>query len=782
MQTEQVTLPITGMSCVACAARIERNLRRVAGVEEANVNFANHQATVTFAPTQTSRDALCKVVRDSGYDVYEVLPVKMKSVEVKPQELKSQEVRPIEAQSERAEAGLGAEGITTAKGDERDWEQKAREKEVRQLRKRLFVALLLGVPVSALGMAHLRFAGSDWLQLLLTTPVLFYSGNQFFRGAWSAAKHGAADMNTLVALGTGAAYLFSVVATVAPGLVSAHAAQGEMAPVYFEAAAIIIALLLVGRLLEAKATAKTGDAIRGLMGLQARTARVIRAGQERDIPVESVVSGDIVLVRPGEKIPVDGVVQSGESTVDEAMLTGESIPVEKRPGDEVYGATVNRTGAFQLEATKVGSDTALQQIIRLVQSAQGSKAPIQRLADVISGIFVPAVLLIAITAFVAWFSLGAPDTRLQQALIAFVSVLIIACPCALGLATPTAIIVGTGRGAASGILIKGGASLETAHKLTTIVLDKTGTITNGKPELTDVVTVGTVDETGLLRLVAAAERSSEHPLGAAIVRAARSRELVLPEATQFRSLTGRGLEARVEGRAVLVGNMRLLQERGIDTSVFLYPMEALAQAGKTPLLVAVDAKAAGILAVADTIKEGATEAVAALHKMGLNVVMITGDNRETATAIARQAKIERIMAEVLPEHKVAEIKRFQAQGQIVAMVGDGINDAPALAQADVGIAIGTGTDIAMEASDITLIRGDLRGVVSAILLSRATIRTIRQNLFFAFIYNIIGIPIAAGVLYPLWHVLLSPMIASAAMAMSSVSVVTNSLRLKNVRV
>jgi Cu+-exporting ATPase len=551
-----------------------------------------------------------------------------------------------------------------------------------------------------------------------------------------------------------------------------------MAPVYFEAAAVIIALILLGRLLEARAKARTGDAIRGLMGLQARTARVVRAGRELEIPVEQVLPGDLVQVRPGEKIPVDGLLREGESAVDESMLTGESLPVTKRPGDEVFGATINRTGAFRFQATKVGKDTALQQIIRLVQDAQGSKAPIQRLADVISGIFVPVVLCLAIAAFVLWFDLAPVETRLQQALVAFVSVLIIACPCALGLATPTAVMVGTGKGAENGVLIRGGESLETAHKLTAIILDKTGTITRGQPALTDVIPVAPFDEAELLRLVAGAEGASEHPLGEAIVRGARERGLTLSPATGFSSLTGRGLEATVDGRQVLIGNRRLMTERGIDMGALETELERLAAEGKTPMLAAVDGRPAGVVAVADTMKESSPAAVAALKRLGLQVVMITGDNRHTAEAVGRQVGIDRVMAEVLPEHKAEQVRKLQAEGQVVAMVGDGINDAPALAQADVGIAIGTGTDVAMEASDITLIRGDLQGVVTAIALSKATMRTIRQNLFFAFVYNVLGIPLAAGVLYPFFGITLSPIIASAAMALSSVSVLTNSLRLK----
>jgi len=733
------------MSCAACAARIEKNLARADGVTVANVNYANETASITFDPTQTNPEALTEVVRDSGYEVRQAPP---------------------------------PDSTTSAQ----DWEQKERQEEVRDIQRKLTVALIFGLPVAILGMAHVNFPGSSWIQLLLTTPVLFYSGGHYFKGAWSALKHRAADMNTLVALGSGSAYLSSVIATAAslfaPSMTAGHAGHGPSAPVYFEATAVIIALLQTGRLMEAKAKAHTGDAMRSLMGLEAKTARVLRGGRETEVPVGQVVAGDLILVRPGEKIPVDGVVRNGESTVDEAMLTGESMPVEKSPGDEVFGATINQTGAFQFAATKVGKETALQQIIRIVQNAQGSKPPIQRLGDVISGIFVPVVLIIAIIAFVGWYDFAAADVRLQQALTAFVSVLIIACPCALGLATPTAIMVGTGRGAANGILIKGGDSLETAHKVTTVVLDKTGTLTNGKPELTDILTIGKMNENDLLRIVAIAERSSEHPLGQAIVRAAKSRELPLTEPTHFQSLTGRGLEAGVEGHSVLVGNERLMTEREIDLRSAGPDIGRLAEAGKTPMLAAVDGKLEGIFGVADTLKEGSAEAVASLRRMGLDVVMVTGDNSATASAIARMAGIDRVMAEVLPGDKSAEVKRLQAEGRIVAMVGDGINDAPALAQADVGIAIGTGTDIAMEASDITLIRGDLRSVAAAIQLSRATMRTIRQNLFFAFVYNVLCIPIAAGALYPIWHIMLSPMLASAAMALSDVSVVGNSLRLR----
>jgi Cu+-exporting ATPase len=841
---ERISLPVTGMNCAACSSRVEKALKSVPGVRQASVNLASHRAAVEYDPHATDTQALVRVIRDTGYATGETsearffvndsecmtcttpkletavrrVPGVVQAVynpsaqqvivEYMPGIADLQAVRrTIESAGYRVDDAPPA-GSAGAPEGEPDWEQQAREQEYRDLRRRLLVALVLGLPVTVIAMLHLDFPGNHWLQLLLTTPIMLYSGRQFFTGAWGALRHRAADMNTLIAIGTGAAYVFSLVSTVVPQAVTptsphSHTPTHAAAPVYFEAAAVIIALILLGRLLEARAKARTGDAIRRLMGLQPRTARVVRDGREVEIPVEEVVPGDLVLVRPGEKVPVDGIVREGASAVDESMLTGESLPVEKQPGDEVFGATVNRTGAFRFEATKVGKDTALQQIIKLVQDAQGGKAPIQRLADVISGIFVPVVLIIAIVTFVAWFVLAPVDTRLQQALVAFVSVLIIACPCALGLATPTAIMVGTGKGAEHGVLIKGGESLETAHRLDTVVLDKTGTITKGEPELTDLLVgsrrsaVGSEESDDgtpipppshtpihpdeLLRLVASAERSSEHPLGEAIVRAAEARGVNLSQPSAFNTITGRGLEAVVDGRAVLVGNTRLMQERGIGAAALEPEMERLSAEGKTPVLAAVDGEIAGVLAVADTVKETSAEAVRALRRLGLDVVMITGDNRRTAEAVARRVGIERVLAEVLPEHKAEQVRRLQAEGRIVGMVGDGINDAPALAQADVGIAIGTGTDVAMEASDVTLIRGDLLGVVTAIRLSQATMRTIRQNLFFAFIYNVLGIPVAAGVFYPLFGWMLSPIIASAAMALSSVSVVTNSLRLRGFR-
>ena len=613
----------------------------------------------------------------------------------------------------------------------------------------------------------------NWIILfLLTTPVLFWAGSRFFRGAWSATRHRTADMNTLIALGTGAAYLYSLVATFLPGVLP----EGLRA-VYYDTTAIIIALILMGQTLEARAKGQTNEAIRKLMGLQAKTARVVRNKEEVDIPVEEVLVGDIVIVRPGEKIPVDGVVTEGSSSVDESMITGESIPTSKKPDDEVIGATINKTGSFRFRTTKVGKDTALSQIIKLVQQAQGTKAPIQRLADVISGYFVPVVILVAIWSFAIWFVVG-PEPVLLHALVTAVTVLIIACPCALGLATPTSIMVGTGKGAENGILIRSAESLETAHKLNAIVLDKTGTITKGKPELTDVVVSGKIAENELLRLAASVEKSSEHPLAQAIVDGAHNRQITLVDASDFEAVPGHGVKATVDGRALALGNLKMMAQIGASLDGLKSQAQELADNGKTPMFVAVDGQTAGIIAVADTVKEDSREAIARLKKLGLEVIMITGDNQRTANAIARQVGVDRVLAEVLPEDKALNIKKLQQEGKIVAMVGDGINDAPALAQADVGLAIGTGTDVAIEASDITLIKGSLTGVVVAIELSKATMRNIKQNLFGSFIYNSLGIPIAAGLLYPFFGILLSPIIASAAMALSSVTVISNALRLR----
>lgn len=748
---ERVDLPITGMTCAACANRIERTLNRQPGVAKASVNFATERATIEFDPSATNTGTLVETIRDTGYDVVEV------------------------SDEENLQNSLEA----------------AHAAEYATLKRKLIVAAVLSLPVLVIEMSHgtipfLNFDGVNWLQLLLTTPVVMYSGRQFYTGAWAAFRHRAADMNTLIAVGTGTAFIYSVLATAFPSLFvtetgehAAHAAA--MVPVYYEAASTIIALILLGSTLEARAKGRTGDAIRKLIGMQPKTARIVRNGEELEVETDKVIAGDVVIVRPGEKIPVDGIVTQGASAVDESMLTGESIPVEKSVGSEVFGATINKTGAFHFRATKVGKDTALQQIVKLVRDAQGSKPPIARLADTISGIFTPVVISIAIATFVIWFVAASPEVRFTMALVNFVSVLIIACPCALGLATPTAIMVGTGKGAELGILIKGGDSLETAHKLNTIVLDKTGTVTKGEPELTDVVTENGFNEQELLRLVASAEKLSEHPLAAAIVRGAEKRGIEINKAEAFNAIEGRGVEARVAGRHLLVGNERLMTESDIEIETSSADAERLADEGKTPMYAAIDGRFAGLVAVADTVKPESKEAVAGLQRLGLEVVMMTGDNERTADAVAREVGITRVLSQVLPQDKAGEIKRLQAKGKLVGMVGDGINDAPALAQADVGIAIGTGTDVAIEASDITLIRGDLRGVERAIALSKATIRTVKQNLFWAFIYNVIGIPVAAGILYPFTGWLLSPIIASAAMSLSSVSVVSNSLRLRSFR-
>ena len=822
---ERVDLPITGMTCAACANRIEKQLKKQPGVDACSVNFATAKATVKYDPGKTNVAALVQTVKDTGYDTAGTaraefvvddsarpsgsgtplerhlmgkggvvnasfnLATATVAVDYLPNSVDVKHIR-----SAIEDFGYKVQEISGNSDSAEDSLEYAHAEEYRELKRKFWIAAVLSLPVLVIAMSHgtiefLDFPGVNWLQLVLTVPVVFYAGRQFYTGAWAAFRHRAADMNTLIAVGTGAAFVYSTLATVFPSffMAATHDAMGSgggmagamAVPVYFEAASVIIALILLGRMLEARAKGRTGEAIKKLVGLQAKTARVIRDGREVEIEIEEVVPGDIVLVRPGDKIPVDGVVTEGSSAVDESMLTGESIPVEKKVGDEIFGATINKTGAFSFRATKVGKDTALQQIVRLVQDAQGSKPPIAKLADTISGIFTPIVISVAIATFVVWFVAASPEVRFTMALVNFVSVLIIACPCALGLATPTAIMVGTGRGAENGILIKGGDSLETAHKLDTIVLDKTGTITKGEPALTDVVVADGFAENEFLRIVASAERQSEHPLAAAIVRGAEERGLDFAKPESFNALEGRGIESRVAGKDLLLGNVRLMNERKIGLNGAETTAEKLATEGKTPMFAAIDGKFAGVVAVADTIKLESAEAIASLHKLGLEVVMMTGDNRRTAEAVAGQVGIKRVLAEVLPEGKSGEIKRLQSEKKLVGMVGDGINDAPALAQADVGIAIGTGTDVAIEASDITLIKGDLRGVVTAIGLSKATIRSVKQNLFWAFIYNVIGIPIAAGLLYPLTGWLLSPIIASAAMSLSSVSVVANSLRLRS---
>ncbi len=778
----RIDIPVQGMTCAACQASIQKALQRQPGVLDAAVNLMLKNAAVTYDPAVTQPEALVEAIRETGYEAE--LP------------------RPEQTAFEEQEA--------------RD---RAQEEEFRSLRRKALVsgvagavAMLASMPLMVTGAhglgAHgpvadpfMRWAmesmtpalrsAMPWLYrispavlsdglLVLTLGIMAWAGRHFYTRAWAGFRHHSADMNTLIAVGTGAAFLYSTLATAAPGF---FLSRGIAPDVYYEAVVIIIALILGGNALEARAKSRTSIALRSLIALQPRTARVVRGKEEMDVPVEEVRSGDLIVVRPGERVPVDGEVVSGASAVDESMLTGESMPVEKQPGDKVIGGTINRTGAFRFRATTLGANSVLAQIVRLMRDAQGSRAPIQKLADRVSGVFVPVVISIAIATFVIWFVAtdAAPAVR---AFAAAVAVLIIACPCAMGLAVPTAVMVATGRGAELGILIKGGEALQRAGDVTTVVLDKTGTVTEGRPTVTDVILAPGVafsaDE--LLRLAASLETSSEHPLADAIVRPARERGLELATAEGFQSISGQGAVGIVDGSFLAIGNEKLMAEYAIDPAPLRSDAERLSRNGKTPIYAAKDGALAGLLAVADPIKPAAREAVERLKRMGLEVVLLTGDHRRTAEAVARQVGIDRVVAEVLPEGKVAEVRRLQEQGKVVAMVGDGINDAPALAQADLGLAIGTGTDIAVEASDVTLMRGDPRSVVAAIVLSRRTMRTIRQNLFWAFIYNVMGIPIAAGVLYPALGILLSPILASAAMAFSSVSVVANSLRLRRARV
>jgi Cu+-exporting ATPase len=813
---KKAELPITGMSCASCVAKIEKGLSRMSGIVDAKVNFATEKATVTFDPSRVRMGDFVATIQDLGYEAgmeKVTLPIQgmscascVKKVENALNGLEGVVRASVNFATERAtvqyipgavsmedfrravkEAGYEVLEVETAKKEEIvDREKAAREAQYRKLKRKFITGVLLVIPVfilaywKALGLSNFYNLPREvnfYLQLILQTPIQFWVGWQFYTGAWKTAKHKSTDMNTLIAVGTSAAYFYSVLAIVFPRL---FAAQGLAAEVYFDTAGAIVVLILLGRLLEARAKGQTSEAIKKLVGLQAKTARVVRNGQEMDIPVEKVAIGDLVVVRPGEKIPVDGTVEEGRSAVDESMVTGESIPVEKNPGEGVIGATLNKMGAFRFKATKVGKDTMLAQIIRMVEEAQGSKPPIARLADVIASYFVPAVIGIAIITFIVWYFWG-PAPALTYALLNFVAVLIIACPCALGLATPTSIMVGTGKGAENGVLIRGGEALETAHKLTTIVMDKTGTLTKGQPSVTDVLTFNAHGEEEILRYAASAEKGSEHPLGEAIVNKAKEKNIPLIHPKDFHAIAGHGIEATIDGVSVLMGNVKLMSDRGVSLRGLERKAEELSSQGKTPMFVAVDQNLAGLIAVADTLKENSKEAVDALHKMGVEVVMITGDNRRTAEAIGRQIGIDRVLAEVLPEGKANEVKKLQAEGKKVAMVGDGINDAPALAQADVGVAIGTGTDVAMESADITLISGDLRGVVTAIALSKATLRNIKENLFWAFAYNTILIPVAAGILFPFFGILLNPIFAAAAMGLSSVTVVSNALRLRRFR-
>jgi len=751
MTTER--LQLQGMSCAACARNVEMAIQGVPGVLEASVNFGAEQATVAFDGKVTDLETIQWAIAEAGYGASPV-----------------------------AEFGAG-------EPDETPQEAAHRAEQRILLRKVIFggIVSLILVVGSIPAMTGLTIEGfpmwlhNSWVQLVLSTPVMVWCGRGFFTGAWKAFKRRAADMNTLVALGTGTAYIYSLFVTLFPQVILA---QGLAPAVYYEAAVVIITLILLGRFLESRARSQTSLAIRELMGLQAKTARVVRQGQEQDIPIQEVMVGDVIVVRPGEKIPVDGIVLEGRSAVDESMVTGEPLPNTKEAGDEVIGATINKTGSFRFRASRVGKDTVLAQIVKLVQEAQGSKAPIQKLADQVTGWFVPVVIAIAILTFLIWFNLMGNTTL---ALITTVGVLIIACPCALGLATPTSIMVGTGKGAENGILIKGAESLELAHKIKAIVLDKTGTLTQGKPLVTNYATVaGTAhqNEIRILRMAAALERNSEHPLAEAVVQYAAQQGVDLadlPKVEEFEAIAGMGVQGHVSDRVIQIGTHRWMDSLGIDTTALHASGRSWESQAKTVVWIAIDGQIEAVMGIADALKESSAAAVRALQKMGLEVVMLTGDNRQTAEAIAREVGITRVFADVRPDQKADQIKALQMEGKVVTMVGDGINDAPALAQADVGIAIGTGTDVAIAASDITLISGDLQGIVTAIQLSHATLHNIRQNLFFAFIYNVAGIPIAAGILYPVLGWLLNPIIAGAAMAFSSVSVVTNALRLRNFR-
>lgn len=752
--TNTLRLRVQGIYCSGCITQIETALQRTPGVVAATLNPATEEATVEYVPSQIDLQAIQKAVESVG--PYKAVEATAPSPEA---------VRKEEDDSEREYRSLmrkwwfgAAVGVFTMIFSY----------------PQLFPGLREALPHGSLQLRYLwGFMG------LLSLAVMAYSGNQFFTGMWESLKKRTANMHTLIAIGTGVAWVYSTIAVLFPQIFPSP----EMTDVYYDVTVVVTALVVLGLAMEVKAKGRTSEAIKKLIGLQAKTARVIRDGKEIDIPVEEVLVGDVVVVRPGEKIPVDGEVLEGASAVDESMITGESIPVEKRVGDEVMGATINKTGSFKFRATKVGKDTALANIIRMVQDAQATKVPIQRIVDVVSSYFTPAVIILAILGFIIWYDFG-PEPALAYALIVAVTTLIIACPCALGMATPMSLTTGIGLGALNGILIRGGEALQTAKGLNTIILDKTGTITYGKPVLTDVVLAAgnpegaTLTEDELLRLAAAVEKGSEHPLAAAIVEGAQARNLTLPETQNFNAIPGHGVEALVEGHQILLGNLKLMRDRGIEVGALQEHAKKLADDGKTPMYVAVDGKIAGIVAVADTVKEDSKQAIQTLKQMGLEVVMITGDNERTAKAIARQVGIERVFAEVLPQDKAHNVQKLQLEGKKVGMVGDGINDAPALAQADVGFAIGTGTDVAIEASDITLIKGSLRGVVTAIQISRATMRNVYQNLVGAFIYNGLGIPIALGVFYPFFGTLLSPLMAAAAMSFSSVTVIANANCLK----
>jgi len=811
--TRKARIHVTGMTCTTCAATVEKALAEKKGVAQAKVNFASGKASLEYDPAQVDLASIKDTISGTGYGtavkksifpvggmtcascvarVEEALGsvpgvvsvnVNLASEKATVEYLEDVEVADLRHAVEDAGYTLGAEAETLEDVSE------ASKRETRAVRARFIVAVALAVVIMAL-MWVTAFTGRPYLLWALATPVQFWAGLRFYKGAWGALKHKTADMNTLIAVGTSAAYFYSVVAVIAPGIFTAGGLESNL---YFDTSAMIVALILLGRFLEARARGHTSDAIKKLIGMRPKTALVIRDGKETEISVEEVLVGDIVVVRPGERVPVDGVIREGYSSVDESMISGESIPVEKQEGDDVIGATINRTGSFRFEATRIGKDTTLAQIVRLVEEAQGSKAPIQRLADVIASYFVPVVIGIAVITFIIWYLVG-PAPSLTFAFLNFIAVLIIACPCALGLATPTAIMVGTGKGAEYGVLIKSAGALEKFYKVDTMLLDKTGTLTVGEPAVTDIITVPPLSEKEVLRLAAAVESMSEHPLAEAVVRKARDEKLKIGKASHFQAVPGHGTEAVVGGKKVLMGNRKFMDDNNISIKNLMLEANGLQSKGKTVMFLAVDGQIAGVVGLADTLKPGAGAVITELKNLGIEVVAVTGDNRNTAEAIAREAGIERVLAEVLPENKAAEVKKLQDEGRVVAMVGDGINDAPALAQADVGIAIGTGTDVAVETGDITLISGDLAGITTAISLSRRTMRTIKQNLFWAFAYNTALIPVAAGILYLAFgnggvpsglqgilgnYGFLNPILAAAAMAVSSITVVSNSLRLRS---
>jgi P-type Cu+ transporter len=809
---KKIQLPITGMTCTTCAATVAKGLAETPGVTDSNVNFASEKAAVEYDPEKVDLTKLKNTVTELGYGIatrkstFPVIGMTCASCVARVESALSEVPGVISAVVNLASEKATVEYLeTTSAGDLRRAVKDAgyelgpesealsdvtavAKREMNKTRIRFIFAAVTAAIIMGLSFGP-TFPGSPWIQWALATPVQFWAGWRFYKGMWGALKHRTADMNTLIVVGTSAAYIYSVIAILFPGLFTSG---GLTAHLYFDTAAAIIALILLGRFLEARARGQTSEAIKKLIGLQPKTAKIIDNGEEREIPVEDVEVGNILIVRPGERIPVDGTVRQGNSSVDESMITGESLPVEKSTGQPVIGATINKTGSFQFEATKVGKDTMLAQIIRLVEEAQGSKAPIQRLADIIASFFVPIVISLALITFAIWYFVG-PQPSLTYALLNFIAVLIIACPCALGLATPTAIIVGTGKGAEHGILIKSAETLEKAHRINTVLLDKTGTLTSGRPRVTDIIATDSYSEDEILKFAASAEYASEHPLGEAIVREAVEKGIKTVPAEKFAALPGQGIEAEIDGRKLVLGNLNLIQQLGLTLDGLQAKAEGLWEKGRTAMFVVINNRVVGIIAVADTLKPESKKAVAALHKMGIEVGMITGDNQRTAKAIASEVGIDRVMAEVLPENKAAEVKKLQSEGKIVGMVGDGINDAPALAQADIGIAIGTGTDVAIETADITLISGDLGGIVAAIALSKKTMSTIRQNLFWAFAYNVILIPVAAGILYLVFrdsgvpsglrfflgdYGFLNPMLAAAAMAASSVTVVSNSLRLR----